>query len=349
MTDLKADPTDQVPRVLVIDDNSAVRRILRERLQAPPLAAVVTEANDGSVGLRLALEHTFDCVLCDLSMTRIDGIAFLRMIRAQRSPLELPVVLMTAHDAVADRVGGFRCGASDFVSKPFEFAELMARVQTQVTLARMHRELSRRAHHDPLTGAFNRRRFFDEIQKELSRARRLHRRLALAILDIDHFKNINDTHGHPTGDAVLIDFVRVLDAQRRTYDTLGRVGGEEFAMLLPEVAPPDSCSIANRWRAAIAATSLGGLPAGAVTVSIGLAEGPLEVNDGFEVIYKDADDRLYEAKHNGRNRVCGPAPFGAEEPSSGSGAAADAPSSGSSDRESPSRPDTLPCPATKAS
>jgi diguanylate cyclase (GGDEF)-like protein len=292
------------PRILIIDDNATVRRVLRERLTSPPLSGTVTEADDGSVGLRLALEQEFDCVLCDVSMSRIDGIAFLRMIRAQRSPLDLPVVLMTAHDAVAQRVSGFRCGASDFVSKPFEMAELVARVQTQVTVARMNRELTRMAHFDPLTGACNRRRFMDEFQRELARARRLRRRLAMALLDIDFFKRINDAHGHPAGDAVLVGLVALLDGQRRAYDTLGRVGGEEFAMLLPEVPPLDALRVAERWRAAVEGSAIGGLPAGAVTVSIGLAEGPLGEGDSADSIYKRADDKLYEAKHGGRNRVC---------------------------------------------
>jgi diguanylate cyclase (GGDEF)-like protein len=95
-----------------------------------------------------------------------------------------------------------------------------------------------------------------------------------------------------------------LDGQRRAYDTLGRVGGEEFALLLPEVPPLDAVKVADRWRAAVEQASLGGLPAGAVTVSIGLAEGPIDDSDGCEAIYKRADDKLYEAKHGGRNRVC---------------------------------------------
>lgn len=305
------------PRVLVIDDNATVRRVLREKLVAPPLSATVTEADDGSTGLRSAMESELDCVLCDIAMSRIDGIAFLRMIRAQRSPLDLPIVLMTAHDAVAQRVAGFRCGASDFVSKPFEFAELMARVQTQVTLARMNRELTRMAHFDPLTGACNRRRFMGEFQRELARARRLERRFAIALLDLDFFKQINDTHGHPTGDAVLVDLVRVTEAQRRPYDTLGRMGGEEFALLLPEVSAINAAKIAERLRAAVEQANLGGLPAGTVTVSIGIAEGPLHADDGLDAMYKRADEMLYLAKHSGRNRACAAASGEEPPPSEG--------------------------------
>jgi len=291
------------PRILVIDDNASVRQLLRRRLEAPPLKAEITEADDGSSGLRIALEQEFDCVLCDLNMVRVGGIAFLRMVRAQRSRMELPVVLVTAEDAVADKVGGFRCGASDFVTKPFEPAELIARVETQVALARMHRQVSRMADLDALTQAWNRRKFTEGLRAEFSRARRTNRLLSLAVLDVDHFKKINDTHGHPVGDAVLVDLARVIGQERRIYDGVGRLGGEEFAVLLPETGVTGGSVVGERLRAAIAAASLGGLPIGAVTVSIGVAQGPVDAEDTPEALYKRADERLYEAKRGGRDRV----------------------------------------------
>lgn len=308
MAEISPQTTLNASRLLVIEDDATERRHLREILEAAPLMATVTEADDGAVALRLALEHEFDCVLCDVTMPRLDGISFLRLIRVQRSPLELPIVLITVRSALADRIGSFRCGASDFVNKPFEPLELVARIETQVNLARMYRDVSQMAHYDPLTGARNRRRLMEDVQREVTRARRFKRNLAIALFDLDHFKSINDTYGHPVGDSVLVDFVQLIDKHRRAYDTLGRVGGEEFAMLLPEITPSDAVKVAERLRQAIACASLGGLRPGAVTASIGLAGGPLDASDAFETLLARADKSLYEAKNGGRNRVCGLAP-----------------------------------------
>jgi diguanylate cyclase (GGDEF)-like protein len=308
--------TTQPPRVLVVDDNAAVRQRLREQLAQRPLAAQVSEADDGAIGLRMALEGEFDCVLCDLAMPRIDGIAFLRVLRAQRSRLELPVLLLTGADAVADKVLAFRCGASDFVTKPFEMAELAARVETQVVLARMHRQLARVADVDGLTHVWNRRKLMSSLKTEVSRSQRTRRQVSLVLLDVDHFKAVNDRWGHPVGDAVLTDLARLLAHDRRAYDGLGRMGGEEFAVLLPDVGLSDALKVAERIRGLVQQASLGGLPRGSVTVSLGVESAPAGVEDCAEALYKRADRQLYLAKGLGRNRVCGP---GAAGGSGGSG------------------------------
>lgn len=294
------------PRILVVDDVASVRQMLSEQLSAAPLSAEVTMADDGARGLRLALEREFDCVLCDLTMPRIDGIAFLRVIRAQRSRLELPVLLVTAEDAVADKVSAFRCGASDFVTKPFSSAELIARVENQIALARMHRQLARVADNDPLTSLWNRRKLMSSLRTELTRSVRTSRCVSLLVLDVDHFKMVNDRHGHPVGDAVLVDLARLLGRDRRAYDGLGRLGGEEFAVILPDVPAQTALGVAERIRALVQSASLGGLPTGAVTISIGVAEAPYGGGDTTEALYKRADQELYAAKESGRNRVCGP-------------------------------------------
>ena len=293
------------PRILVIDDDAVVRFVLRGHLEEPPLSAQVVEADDGATGIRIALEQEFDCVLCDLNMPRIGGIPFLRMVRAQRSRMELPVVLCTSEDTVADKVGGFRCGASDFVAKPFEPAELVARIETQVALARMHRAIARMADIDALTQVHNRRKFMDSLRAEFARARRVRRPMSLLVLDLDNFKSINDTQGHPTGDAVLVDLARLLSDDRRIYDGLARMGGEEFGVLLPDTDEGAGALVAERIRSRVEGASLGGLARGAVTVSIGVADAPHGPADTPEGLYQRADQQLYEAKHHGRNRVSG--------------------------------------------
>jgi diguanylate cyclase (GGDEF)-like protein len=291
----------------VVDDVASIRQMLFEQLSAAPLSAEVTLADDGARGLRLALEREFDCVLCDLTMPRIDGIAFLRVIRAQRSRLELPVLLVTGENAVADKVSAFRCGASDFVTKPFSSAELIARVENQIALARMHRQLVRVADNDPLTSLWNRRKLMSSLRTEVTRSARTNRSVSLLVLDVDHFKLVNDRHGHPVGDAVLVALARLLGRDRRSYDGLGRLGGEEFAVVLPDVPAQTAMGVAERIRALVQSASLGGLPAGAVTISIGVAEAPTGAGDTVEALYKRADLELYAAKESGRNRVCGPA------------------------------------------
>lgn len=291
------------PRVLIIEDSEPLRMRLREILVAPPLSAEVREAENGAAGLKVCLTEDIDCVLCDLEMPVMDGITFLRTIRRERTRTELPVLVLTGSDSIDNKVDVFHNGASDFVSKPFEPRELIARVETHVSLARMARKLRAAADTDFLTGLPNRRRFLDGLGRELSRARRFKKRISLVLLDIDNFKSINDSQGHPVGDAVLVALASVLGQGNRVYDTIGRLGGEEFGVALPELTDEDALRVAERLRLAVERTAFAGLEAGRITISLGLASGPSGALDTLEAMYKRADDALFRAKEEGRNRV----------------------------------------------
>lgn len=288
-----------------MDDSPPVRAAIKRILEAA-LGAVVEEAGDGAQGLRavLATDAQFDCVICDLQMPVLDGIGFLRATRARANRMELPVLLLTSVSDVGRKVEGFKNGASDFVTKPFQDAELIARVQSHVNLAQLHRQLTTMANTDPLTGVANRRRFSEVFVAEFQRAQRLDTDIALLLVDVDHFKSINDDHGHAVGDRALEGLGRILLANHRIYDQVGRMGGEEFAVLLPATPMSAALAVAERLRDATSSTPIAELEAGRVTVSIGVAAG-LQGADDSDVLYRRADAQLYKAKRAGRNCVVG--------------------------------------------
>lgn len=297
-----------LPRILIVDDSLTIRHHVREVLSRAPLGAEVLEAEDGVSALRLALDERIDCVVCDVRMPRLDGLSFLKQLRNQWTRFELPLIFLSVVEGTRDKVAGFRAGASDFIVKPFEADELIARVETQVQLARNHRRLHRLTEHlkvmvdtDALTGVGNRRLFMRNLRAEFGRAERMGHRLALLMIDVDRFKLVNDQHGHQEGDRVLTSVAGVLSEGARPYDTVARLGGEEFAVLLPEVERPDALKVAGRLRAAV--EKAGQREKSSVTVSIGVATGPAPGKDHPEALYRRADEQLYAAKEGGRNRV----------------------------------------------
>jgi len=204
----------------VVDDSPAVRSAIEKVLTTGPMHAEVATAVDGSEALKRALSEEFDCVICDLKMPVMDGMTFLRMLRGQKSRLELPVLFLTVKEGLAAKVEGFRNGASDFIVKPCDTEELLVRVETHVTLKRMYEraeQLKARlkvlVDTDPLTGLKNRRAFMRHMRVECARSRRLKRPMALMMLDVDHFKEINDRLGHPGGDAVLTEIAERLGVE----------------------------------------------------------------------------------------------------------------------------------------
>jgi diguanylate cyclase (GGDEF)-like protein len=295
--------------ILVADDSRTVRALLRHQLEGRGFR--VAEAVDGADAVRVCREVRPDVVLMDVMMPALDGHGALQVLRADPEVCDIPVVFLTTRSSTDDVVEGLRLGAHDYLGKPFEPSELIARISAalrvkylQDELRERNRELDRITRTDALTGLFNRRHLWERLTEMVSSGRRTGRPIGVLMLDLDHFKTINDSAGHAAGDAVLCAVADRLRAEVRLEDVVGRWGGEEFVVILDSASAVDAGLVAERLRLRIAAEPVAVEPAGEVpvTVSIGCAVGP---EDGEELLHH-ADAALYRAKAGGRNRVAGP-------------------------------------------
>jgi len=284
-------------RLLIVDDDEDLCRTLADILHAKGYQ-VRTESHADRV-LDDLRRNEIDAVLLDLLLPERDGIALLEEIKSEFD--DLPIVVLTGQRDLATAVKAMQAGASDFITKPVAGAFLDLRIQKAVELERA----KRMAKLDSMTGLYNHGFFQDRLKEEIRRSERYERPLTLLMLDIDHFKALNDTYGHPVGDAILKNVSKMLRATARLEDIVARYGGEEFAVILPETGAEGARLFADRVRKQLESRMRGkaGLPADTkVTVSVGVAgwsgEGtPEDLIDG-------ADRALYRAKKEGRNRVC---------------------------------------------
>ena len=299
-------------RILVAEDEPVSRRRLHATLVA--WGYEVTSVADGAEALReLESPDPPSLAILDWTMPEVDGLQVCHAIRETQGEADLYtyVILLTANDRHEDLIQGFGAGADDYVTKPFNANELQARIRTGVRIIELQRQLiaareqlREKAMHDPLTGLLNRGAFFEMFEKEVSRAKRQQNPLALVIADLDHFKQINDCHGHVAGDEVLQEVARRLRASVRATDAVGRYGGEEFVVLAVGCGLDEGLKIAERFRQAVSMQPIL-TPAGPiqVTTSVGVAA-IADMNDAIQV-FKDADDALYRAKFGGRNKTEG--------------------------------------------
>jgi diguanylate cyclase (GGDEF)-like protein len=305
MADHMAAPNPAKPctsgKVLVIDDSECVQRLLKARLSSEGLELI--EALDGESGLRLAEEHRPDIVLLDLSMPGMDGFQVLRQLKENLVLDQIPVLVLSGMQSPQDKVTAFDLGAIDFIAKPFDLAELRVRVRSAIRLSELLQLLSKRAQIDGLTGLYNRAHFDRRWQEELSGAIRHARPISLAMIDLDHFKSINDTFGHPAGDAVIQLLGKLLHDECRSSDIPCRYGGEEFVLIMPDSAPQDAAELCDRIRLRLAEITWPRHPERRVTCSIGLAGISGECTTSAEALIEAADKLLYKAKQGGRNRV----------------------------------------------
>ena len=306
------------PCILVVDDVPANLRLVASllavegyRVDAVPAAGPALE--------RLAAGGV-DLVVLDAMMPGVDGFELCRLIKADESTRHVPVILLTALRAIDDKMRGEQAGADDFVSKPFDRAELVLRVRALLRIKAMHDDLQRRidelevkrlelrrlADTDGLTGLFNKRYLESALVRELERAGRYEHPLSVIMLDLDHFKLFNDRYGHRAGDALLVRLSALIRETLRTVDVAARWGGEEFAIVLPESGADAAAAVAERLRERLAGdTELAGPgPVGGVSASIGVATFPEDALHGPGLI-ETADRRMYLAKQSGRDRVVG--------------------------------------------
>jgi two-component system cell cycle response regulator len=311
MSDQGSTKEEAMPRLLLVEDSETSAALIARHLRGH---FQVEHASNGEEAWgTLLLDRGIELVVTDIQMPRMSGQQLLSKIRSSDIPevCALPVIVMTTADDSRERNLAFEHGANDFVTKPVDPIELQARVSVHQKLARTIRELeaSRKLLHeqattDPLTGIKNRRAFFEIGVGLFSLARRHANELSLIVLDIDHFKHINDTYGHLVGDEALIGVTKTLATLMRTEDLLARIGGEEFAILLPDTSRLGAAVLAERIRQAVEKTRIEVNGHGiALTVSLGIASHGVDGRDSLEQIVNVADKRLYKAKQTGRNRV----------------------------------------------
>jgi diguanylate cyclase (GGDEF)-like protein len=296
-------------RILVVDDHEDNVELLRARLEARGYR--VEGASDGQQALDRVFADPPDLVLLDRMMPRLDGIEVARRIKAEPGLGFVPVIMQTALDSTEQVVEGLDAGADDYIAKPINFPELEARVKAllrikalQEELGRANAELRRVSQTDGLTGVDNRRHIEERLHEAFEHAARLNEPLAVVMTDVDHFKSVNDTHGHQAGDAVLRQVAERLRETAREIDRVGRYGGEEFLVLLPGASLEDARHFAERARSAVADREFT-YDGGALrrTMSAGVAAFPHPEIRHQEGLVKAADDALYVAKETGRNRV----------------------------------------------
>jgi diguanylate cyclase (GGDEF)-like protein len=294
---------------LVIDDSPSVRRATILLLSSTSIADRILEAPDGLSGFKLALSERPDLVLCDLEMPLCDGARFLSLVRSRAELEHVPVIMLTGEPDPERKAVLFEMGAADYVCKPFHPRELIARVQAHLRLKLMREELMEKNRHlaelsvtDGLTGLRNRRAFDAALELEVTRAMRYDMPLALALIDLDHFKQINDEHGHLVGDRVLAAVGAIARTLVRGCDVAARYGGEELAVILPHTTASAGLVMCERLRAAIAGAVFEGATV-RVTASIGLAQFGDLVEKSPASLIAAADAAVYAAKAAGRNVV----------------------------------------------
>ena len=297
-------------RVLIVDDNrvqcETMARVLREWEVEPFTATTLAEA------LKLFKEAHVDLVFLDVMMPQVDGYKLAQLFR--RDATFVPIIMLTALEDIESKRRGLAAGADEFLTKPVKDFELQIRMSSMIRIKRLadaleraNRDLATLATVDPLTTIANRRLLEQRLVEEFQRSQRYRRPLAVLMVDIDHFKRVNDEHGHPTGDRVLALVGQTMRQLTRAADLVGRFGGEEFMVIAPETPFEAARVVAERVRVTIAERSSGpeakgrGLPA--VTVSIGVSTTELHVASAEELV-KRSDEALYRAKRDGRNRVC---------------------------------------------
>jgi diguanylate cyclase (GGDEF)-like protein len=300
--------------LLVIEDSAGQRAEIRAALERSAAFDRILEAEDGLQGLKLLLSEPVDVVLCDLELPGLDGEKLLRMRSAARgSESEVPFLFLSAVTDYDRRARLLRGGASDAICKPFHPGDLVARLELHLKLVRLQRELLSKnklleqlSTTDPLTGLRNRRYLAEVLSVEFLRAKRYKTPLSVVMADIDHFKAVNDRHGHSAGDSVLEAVGSLLKRRLRGSDHGGRYGGEEFLMVLANADGDGARVFAERLRNEVASTEMAA-ETGAVirvTLSVGIATlGPEHETPGDLV--SEADEALYRAKQAGRNRVMG--------------------------------------------
>ena len=294
--------------ILIAEDDPLFRRLLQRRLENWGYRVIV--ARDGAEAWELLLQpDTADLLILDWMMPGIDGVELCSRIRERSQDPYKYILLVTGKDGKQDVIKGLKAGADDYLTKPFDHGELRARVWTGRRILSLQRELIQaredlrfQATHDALTGLWSRGATLDLLSGELQRGLRLHTPTGILMIDVDHFKKVNDTYGHLAGDVVLREAAQRIGLAVRSYDFLGRYGGEEFLAVLSNCTLDELRRVAERMRCAVAEAAI---VTSTVNVDVTVSIGGVVTSGGTHdlELLSAADAALYDAKRAGRNRT----------------------------------------------
>jgi len=297
--------TNENTRVLIVDDEEAVRNTMNEYIQAAGYDSEAVSCAEEALEL-MAKDH-FQVIITDIMLPAMGGLELTKTIRKNK---DTDVIVMTGYADDYSYEGAINVGASDFVIKPVRLEELLLRLkrvlkERELTRerVRMMEKLQKLAVTDGLTKLYNSRSFYSQLETEIDRFNRYRHPLALLLLDLDHFKDYNDSYGHLEGDKVLVRFSQIIKSCLRTNDSAYRYGGEEFTVILPETAGAEARTVAQRIRSALEAERF--LPENGkevqITISIGVTQ--YHSKEDLSTFIQRADKAMYLSKQNGRNKV----------------------------------------------
>lgn len=301
--------------ILVVDDVPVNIKLLSTYLSSE--GHTVISAKDGQQALDKVYENTPDLILLDVMMPKINGFEVCKKLKSSENTKFIPVIMLTALNDLENKIKGIDSGADDFITKPFNRMELLARVRSLLRMKYLYDELQKKnielqktkeelrqlSITDGLTGLYNYRHFKEQFTQEISRALRHQLNVSLIMIDIDHFKNFNDQNGHPAGDRILQKIGTLLKSNIRNIDMAARYGGEEFTLILIETDKHSAQIVAEKTRTLIETYKFHHeekQPLGKITISSGLSTFPEDGQD-FDALVEKADQRLYRAKQAGRN------------------------------------------------
>jgi diguanylate cyclase (GGDEF)-like protein len=301
-------------RILLVEDDKVQAGVALRSLEAAGYEVI--PAADGKSAIKAAKTQNVSLIILDLVLPDMNGNEVCRWLKMDQDTRGIPIIMLTVKSSTMEKVEGLKAGADDYLPKPYNEIELNARIYAclrtkalQDELRKKNRELEEAlskveyfAITDPLTELFNRRHFESIIEKEFHRTLRYNSPTSCLMIDVDHFKNVNDDHGHRTGDLVLKELAEMIKDCLRKVDTVARWGGEEFIALLPGTSKANAAQAASRILKTISDHAFSGLTTG-ITVSIGIATVPDPALDTAEKLISASDRALYKAKGNGRNRL----------------------------------------------
>ena len=295
--------------VAVVDDDAAIRRLVRLFLKRASFGTF--ECTTGEEARARLGEEPWDLAILDRRLPDMDGVLLCHELKSNAAYRTRYVIMLTGEDEQQDKVEGLDLGADDYITKPFQYPELLARVRAGKRIVDLQNELVEKNQRlellsitDGLTKLHNHRHFQDELARAFEESQRYQRPLSLAMIDIDFFKKVNDTYGHAVGDEVLKAISKRYAESVRSTDLVARYGGEEFAVMMPETELDDAIAFAEKIRSLVEDTPIE-TQAGPIqaTVSLGVSSVPhTKIHSSKELIVA-ADKALYRAKRNGRNQV----------------------------------------------